>query len=99
MKHPLIDLIDAKIREAEAEGAFDDLSGAGKPLPTIDETDYLARTMREHGAVPEFVTLKKEQDALRASLPDIAVSERKAILQKIADLDARIALARAAWGG
>lgn len=33
MDHPLIDLIDARIRKAQADGAFDNLPGAGKPLP------------------------------------------------------------------
>ena len=33
MDHPLIDLINARIREAEENGAFDNLPGAGKPLP------------------------------------------------------------------
>ena len=33
MDHPLIDLINAKIAAAERDGAFDNLPGAGKPLP------------------------------------------------------------------
>ena len=98
MDHPLIDLIDAKVREAEAEGAFDNLPGAGKPLPE-DEAglDYLARTMQRNGVLPEFVLLQKELVALRESLPDLPVSERRRVLKKIADLEPRIALAKEAW--
>lgn len=98
MDHPLIDLIDAKVREAEAEGAFNDLPGAGKPLPEDQAgLDYLARTMQRNGVVPEFVLLQKELVALRGGLPDLPMSERRVVLKKIADLEPRIALAKEAW--
>ena len=59
MDHPLYDLITAKILAAEAEGAFDNLPGAGKPLPRVEdpENELINRLMRENGAVPEFVSL------------------------------------------
>jgi len=98
MDHPLIDLISAKIRTAEREGAFDDLPGAGKPLPATAETDHLTRVMRENGVVPEFVSLSNEIAELRATLRDTADrSVRKEVMAKIADLEPRLAIARDAW--
>jgi len=100
MDHPLIDLIDAKIKEAEAEGAFDELSGAGKPLPDVGDPQnaYLNRVMRENGAVPAFVILSKELEKLRQLLCDTADrTERKRLMAEIAALEPRIALARDSW--
>lgn len=98
MDHPLIDLISAKIREAEANGEFDDLEGAGKPLDLADaKADYLTRVMRENDAVPEFVTLQRRVAELREELPMLSVAERKEALKEIADLEPRIALAKQAW--
>ena len=52
------------IEEAMREGAFDNLPGAGKPLPPIPEGDFMehfaARLMKEAGTLPPEVTLKKE---------------------------------------
>lgn len=98
MDHPLSDLITAKIKEAEANGAFDNLSGAGKPLDLADkDADFLSRAMRQNGAVPEFVQLHKKIEELRSSLPDLAVSERKEVLLEIAKLEPQLELAKQAW--
>jgi len=98
MDHPLIDLISAKIRTAESEGAFDDLPGAGKPLPVTADSDHLTRVMRENGVVPEFVSLSNEIAELRATLRDTTDrSVRKELMAKIADLEPRLAIARDAW--
>ena len=55
MDHPLIDLINARIRKAEEEGAFENLPGAGKPLPPSDDPEnvVLNRILKDNGAVPE----------------------------------------------
>ena len=100
MDHPLIDLIDAKVKEAEAEGAFDNLSGAGKPLAPVDDPQnaYINQVMRENGAVPEFVKLSKEIAKLRETLRDTADREvRKRLMAEIAALEPRLALARDSW--
>ena len=98
MDHPLSDLITAKIKEAEANGAFDDLSGAGKPLDLSDkDADFLSRAMRQNGAVPEFVRLHKKIEEQRAKLSDLPVAERKAVLTEIAKLEPQLALAKQAW--
>lgn len=92
MDHPLIDLINAKIKAAEAEGAFDDLDGAGQPLPDCDDPEnaLIHRVMRENGAEPEFVVLSRELAALRAQLMESSDrDERRALIAQIAVLETR----------
>ncbi|NDV02350.1 DUF1992 domain-containing protein [Pseudoroseicyclus tamaricis] len=101
MDHPLIDLISARIAEAERNGEFDNLPGAGKPLPRHDDPEnvLLNRLMAENGAVPEFVTLSRKLEGLRAEMA--ATGEplrRQDILKDMSMMEARIALARRAWG-
>jgi len=100
MDHPLLDLINAKIREAEARGEFDNLPGAGKPIARVDDPEnaLLHRLAQEHGAVPEFVTLARELKALREELAETADRDRRReIIDKISLMDARIALSKQAW--
>ena len=100
MDHPLIDLINARIRAAEAEGAFDDLPGAGKPLPKVDDPEnaLINRLMRENGAVPEFVTLGRELARLREEVRETGDrTARRAIMQEMSMMEAKIELARRAW--
>ncbi len=100
MKHPLEDLISAKIKEAEEAGMFDGLSGAGKPLAKVDDpaNAYFNQIMRDNGAVPEFVRLSKELEAKRAELRGCSDrTERKMLLGQIAELEPRVALAKEAW--
>jgi len=100
MGHPLEDLIDARIRAAQQDGAFDDLAGQGKPLPPEDDPQnaLLNRLMRESKAVPEFVSLSRELADLRAQLAETGDRTARAkILKDMSLMDARIALARKAY--
>ncbi|MCJ7873150.1 DUF1992 domain-containing protein [Phaeobacter sp. J2-8] len=100
MDHPLIDLINQRIQKAEAEGAFDDLPGAGKPLPHCDDPEnaMLNRLVKESGGVPEFVSLSRELERLRAELRDTGDrTRRQDILKEMSLMDARIELARKAY--
>lgn len=100
MDHPLYDLITAKILAAEAEGAFDNLPGAGKPLPRVEdpENELINRLMRENGAVPEFVSLGRELKRLRRELEQTTNSTRRRdILKNMSMMDARIDLAKKAY--
>lgn len=100
MDHPLIDLINARIREAEAAGEFDNLPGAGKPLPECEDPEnaLINRLMRENGAVPEFVSLSRELARLREELRETGDRTRRGeILKEMSMMDARIAMARKAW--
>ena len=100
MDHPLIELINARIRAAEEDGAFDNLPGAGKPLPAVDDPKnaLLNRLIRENGAVPEFVTLSRELERLRAELRETGDrTARREIMREMSMMDARIEIARKAW--
>ncbi|MBV0912697.1 DnaJ family domain-containing protein [Anianabacter salinae] len=97
MDHPLIDLISAKIREAEARGDFDNLPGAGKPLPKVSDPDnaVLHRILQENGAVPELVSLSRELARLRAELRETGDrTERKRIVTEMSMTEVRIEIAR-----
>lgn len=100
MDHPLIDLITQRIREAEAAGEFDNLPGAGKPLPPEDDPEnaLINRLIRENGAVPEFVSLGRELKKLRAELAETGDrTKRHEIMKEMSMMEARIEIARKAW--
>ncbi|WP_407495449.1 DUF1992 domain-containing protein [Pseudooceanicola sp. MF1-13] len=102
MDHPLIDLISAKIAEAEKNGEFDNLPGAGKPLPRLKDPEnaLLRRVMEENGAEPEFITLSRELTRLREELRETGDRTRRTeIMKEMSMMDARIALARQGWKG
>ncbi|ETA53305.1 DUF1992 domain-containing protein [Ponticoccus alexandrii] len=97
MDHPLIDLISAKIAAAEAEGAFDNLPGAGKPLPPCDDPGnaVLTRIMKENGAVPEAVSISRELARLRAELREVADrTERRRMITEMSLLEVRLEIAK-----
>lgn len=97
MDHPLIDLINARIATAERDGAFDNLPGAGQPLPPCDDPEnaVLNRVLRDNGAVPEAVSLANALARLRAELRETSDrTQRKALLQEMALLEARFERAR-----
>ena len=99
MDHPLIDLISARIREAEDRGEFDNLPGAGKPLPACDDPEnaLLNRLVKESGGVPEFVSLSRELTRLREELRETGDrTRRQDILKEMSMMEARIDLARKA---
>jgi hypothetical protein len=99
MDHPLIDLINQKIREAEEAGDFDNLEGAGKPLPKEDDPEnaLLNRLVKEAGGVPEFVSLSRELAKLREELRETGDrTRRQEIMKEMSMMDARIELARKA---
>lgn len=100
MDHPLIDLINAKIAEAEKDGAFDDLPGAGQPLPPCDDPEnaLLKRVVAENGGEPEFVTLVRKLKELRAELAEESDRTRRhEMLKEMSMMEVRIDLARKAW--
>lgn len=97
MDHPLAALINARIAAAEAEGAFEDLPGAGKPLPQIEDPEgtVFHRMLRDAGAVPEFVALARELAHLRAELQETGDrSRRQQILKEMSMMEVRIDIAR-----
>ncbi len=92
-------LVDRQIREAQERGEFDNLPGAGKPLPGIDENydenwwlKELVRRENITGAVPASLLLRKEAEDL---LQTISKKKTESSVRKtVADLNERILRAR-----
>lgn len=57
MDHPLTALTNARIKAADEEGEFDNLSGVGKPLPQIKDPEGVVfnRILRNARVMPECV--------------------------------------------
>ncbi|MBV7395777.1 DUF1992 domain-containing protein [Mameliella sediminis] len=97
MDHPLIDLINTRIEAAERDGAFDNLEGAGRPLPACDDPagSVMTRMLKDNGAVPEVVALTRDLARLRDTLRDTADrSERVGLIREIALLETRLEIAK-----
>jgi len=87
------DPVEAKIKKAMAEGAFDNLPGKGKPL---DLNKYLSvpehlrpayHVLKNAGYVPEEVRLKREMEILKEKISQCPSAREKASLVKeLADI-------------
>jgi Domain of unknown function (DUF1992) len=84
--------IDRQIREAEQRGEFDDLAGAGRPLPDLDkpfdELWWVKNKVRDEGLsyMPPSVSLRKEaQDARSAALRAKSEDEVRRIVEAVND--------------
>ncbi len=93
---PIGDWVDRQIRDAEERGEFDNLPGAGKPLPrrSGDVLEWVAEKLRAENAdttalLPPSLALRKEIEDLPARLAKVR-SERK-VREIVADLNRRIA--------
>lgn len=83
MQEPYESPVDRAIREAREQGAFDNLPGAGKPLPGLDgdDPDWWVRRYaeREHldlsGALSPALALRKEKAGFPGSLVDLSTEE------------------------
>jgi len=84
----LEDPVEAKIQQAMAEGAFDNLPGKGKPLnigkymevPEHLRTAY--HVLRNAGYLPEEVRLKREMEELKEKIKQCRSETDKKILVK-----------------
>lgn len=90
-------VVDAQIRAAEERGAFDNLPGAGKPIPGLMEPEdhmwwlrgFLDREKLPTAALlPPGLALRKELEQLPGTLPRLR-SER-AVRDHVDDLNSRI---------
>jgi Domain of unknown function (DUF1992) len=88
--------VERQVREATERGEFDDLPGAGKPIPDLDEPHdelwWVKRKLRRENFsyLPPTIALRKEaEDALEAALEAATEAEVReivaAINSKIAD--------------
>ncbi len=88
--------IDRQIAEAEERGAFDNLPGAGQPLPRREQDAgqaWLRDYMRREGVssddlLPAPLRLRKEAERLADSAPELR-SEQE-VREAVADLNDRI---------
>jgi hypothetical protein len=86
--------IERQIQQAQERGEFDNLPGAGKPIPGIDGPDdglwwvkqYLRRENLTY--LPPSLALRKEADITLANVP--AAPSESAVRTMIADLNAKI---------
>ncbi|HTJ40236.1 MAG TPA: DUF1992 domain-containing protein [Dactylosporangium sp.] len=91
--------IDRQIREAQERGEFDDLPGAGRPLPDHGELydeDWwikdLARRERLPGGIPPTLRLRREVEDLPLELVKFRTEE--SLRRAVADLNVRIERAK-----
>ena len=84
--------IERQIREAAERGEFDDLPGAGEPIPDLDKPDemwWVKRKLQSEGLTyqPPSVALRKEaHDALEAALRSSSEADVRQIVEGINDL-------------
>jgi hypothetical protein len=91
--------IDRQIREAQEQGQFDNLPGAGKPLPDHGELydeDWwlrdLARREDLSGGIPPTLRLRREIEDLDETLKNLRTEA--SVRRIVADLNTRIERAR-----
>lgn len=90
-------IVEAKIAQAQRDGAFDDLPGAGKPLALDDDRlvpedlRMAYRILKNAGFVPPEVEERKEAAHLR-KLVAVAAGDaaRRRALARLALLEARL---------
>ncbi|MGE5244016.1 MAG: DUF1992 domain-containing protein [Betaproteobacteria bacterium] len=92
-------IVDRKIREAMAEGAFDDLEGHGRP---IDLEDYFATPehlrmahsiLKSAGCLPEEIELLNEIASLERQMASTHDPQQRAQLAaRLADVNLRVRL-------
>lgn len=82
--------IDRQIRQARERGEFDDLPGAGKPLPDLDrphdEMWWVKRKLRQEGLsyLPPSLALRKEAtEARQAALEAPSEAEARRIVEDV----------------
>ena len=89
--------IDEQIQEAAERGAFDDLPGAGMPIPNHGDEDAAQAWIREHirkegipaeDLLPTPLRLRKESARLSENVPTLP--SEAAVRETVADLNERI---------
>lgn len=89
--------LDRQIREAQDRGAFDDLPGAGKPIPDLDaphdEMWWLKQLVRREkvSVLPPSLVLRKEVEDIGSTVAQLR--SEAAVREVVADLNARIVAA------
>jgi hypothetical protein len=91
--------VDMQVQQAMRRGEFDNLPGAGKPIPDIDrphDPDWWIKRLIEReritGVLPPALALRKEDAEMEATLDRITTPT--GVRQAIDDFNARIVEAR-----
>jgi hypothetical protein len=90
--------IDRQIREATERGEFDNLPGAGKPIPGLggrpDENWWIKQKLEREDVhlLPSSLSLRKEALGIQQTVADTATEEQ--VREIVEDLNARILDAR-----
>lgn len=94
-------IAEQRIREAMASGAFDNLSGAGKPVchdayfATPEDLRLGYSLLRSSGFVPEDVELLREAAALREKVAaETDAEERRALVRRLNETTMKLELLR-----
>ncbi|WP_405583764.1 DUF1992 domain-containing protein [Streptomyces sp. NBC_01190] len=86
--------VDKQIREAEERGAFAELPGVGKPLPSLDapydELWWIRGKMRREGlsVLPPTLVLRKEAEDAVAAIAEARSEQR--VRRIVADVNKKI---------
>lgn len=94
---PFESWVERQIRLAQERGDFDNLEGAGKPLPRIDDSDELwwvkrklaAEGLSTEALLPPSLQLRREVERLPGTVADLPTEQ--AVREAVADLNRRIA--------
>jgi pyruvate/2-oxoglutarate dehydrogenase complex dihydrolipoamide acyltransferase (E2) component len=96
-QHSFPTWIDQQIAEAERRGVFDDLPGAGKPLPPRQETDFtqawLRDKLRREGVPAEEMLptpLRLRREAERLTAGPLTLRSEAEVREAVAELNTRI---------
>jgi hypothetical protein len=86
-------LVERIIREAQEEGEFDHLRGAGKPLPLtgfLEEAWWIKEKLRREklSDLPESLAIRHEAEQVLAGLG--RVSDERVARERLEELNARI---------
>ena len=89
--------VERQIREAQDRGEFDDLPGAGKPIPGIGEPDdehwWVRQKLRRENlsCLPPTLALRKEVEQVLAAVP--GARSESAVREMVDELNRKIAAA------
>jgi DnaJ homologue, subfamily C, member 28, conserved domain len=88
--------VDKAIREAQERGEFDNLPGAGKPIPHLDDDElwWVKNKLRAEGLstealLPPALQLRREVERLPDAVADLPTEAD--VREVVADLNRRIA--------
>jgi hypothetical protein len=86
--------VERLIREAQEEGAFDRLSGAGRPLPLsggeLPEGWWIKEKLKREklSALPDAIAIRHEAEALLAEIARL--DDERVVRERLLTLNARI---------